>query len=65
MIEKATWNATTKEQFCEDYHYYVGYNIAMYGEDVWIVSTERFINEYPRWCPVWKVDVNLLLRRAQ
>ena len=57
MIEKASWKAETKEQFYEDYHYYVGYNILMYREDAWMVPYGRFVKEYPRWCPVWKLDL--------
>ena len=60
MIEKANWNATTKEQMCDDFHYYIGYNILMYGDDVWLVPYERFVSEYPRWCPVWRIDLDSL-----
>ena len=57
MIEKASWKAETTEQFYEDYYYYVSYNILMYGEDAWMVPYGRFVKEYPRWCPVWKLDL--------
>lgn len=59
-VEPAVWNATTLEELAADYHYYVGYKVVMYGADVWIVPWGRFVKEYPRWCPVWKVDLDLL-----
>ena len=39
VIERAVWNATTKEQFYADYHYYIGYNILMYGKDASTIVT--------------------------
>ncbi len=63
MIEKAKWEAKTAEQFRYDYHYYVEYNVLMYGKDVWLVPYGRFVEEYPRWCPVWNIILDSLRSR--
>ena len=59
-VNLATWNATTKDEFIEDYRYYIKYKTVMYGSNVWVCPYSRFVAEYPRWCPVWKIDLDAM-----
>ena len=46
-----------------EYEYYLNYKEFMYGKDVWLVPYERFVRQYPFWCPALRLDLDALKKK--
>ena len=52
----------TELEMKAEYDYYLKYKAFMYGKGVWLVPYDRFVAQYPFWCPAWRLDLDALTK---